>query len=107
MEETGGYTSTAAINITVTPVNDAPQAIDDVVTTTRESPVTLAVLANDIDVDGDILTVITLTVPHSGAAMLNVDHTVTYTPALGFSGVDGFSYTVADSWGPKVVPGSR
>ncbi len=50
----------ATVTITVTPVNDAPRAVDDSYTLTGSANDTysLAVLANDVDVDGDKLTII-------------------------------------------------
>ena len=43
--------------MTVTAVNDAPAAVDDTATTAEDTAVSIAVLANDSDVDGDTLTV--------------------------------------------------
>ena len=45
------------MTITVTGVNDAPVAMNDAVTTAEDTPVTIAVLANDTDPDGDTLSV--------------------------------------------------
>jgi hypothetical protein len=47
--------STATFTITVTPVNDAPVALNDTATVRRNGSVTIPVLANDSDVDGDTL----------------------------------------------------
>ena len=58
-----------------------PVANGDSVTTARNTPVTIAVLANDFDADGDALTVAGVSGPSSGTATLNPDSTVTYTPA--------------------------
>ena len=49
--------ATATISYTVTPVNDAPVAVDDSASTNSGVAVDVGVLANDTDVDGDTLTV--------------------------------------------------
>ena len=52
-----GGTDTATVTFNVTPVNDAPDAVNDVDTMDEDAPITLDVLDNDTDVDGDALTV--------------------------------------------------
>jgi hypothetical protein len=94
-----GGTDTATVTITVTPVNDAPVAADDLTETPEDTPVTVPVLTNDQDIDGDTLTVDSITQPTSGTAVLNPDGTVTYTPNENFSGDDSFTYTVSDGNG--------
>ena len=84
---------------TVFDINRAPVAADDAVTTQVDTPVTVDVLANDSDADGDALTVVSTTVPPNGAAAINADGTVTYTPATGFTGTDAFDYTIEDGFG--------
>ena len=94
-----GGTDTATVNVTINAVNDAPLAQDDTATTDFESDVTIPVLGNDTDVDGDTLSVTDVTDPANGSAVINADGTITYTPDAGFSGEDSFSYTVADGNG--------
>ena len=91
----GGF-DTASVAVTVTPVNDAPVANDD--TATTNSPVTIDVLANDTDADGDPLTV-TAASALNGDVVINADGTVTYTPHDGFTGVDTLTYTISDGNG--------
>jgi VCBS repeat-containing protein len=95
----GADSNTATVSITVTPVNDPPVALDDSATTTEGTPVTVDVLANDSDPDGDPLTVTNVTDSSHGSAVINPDQTVTYTPELGFIGTDAFSYTISDGRG--------
>ena len=92
-------TDTATVSITVSPVNDAPIAIDDLLVTVTDSPSTLDVLANDIDVDGDTLTTTGVGTPLSGTVVVETNGSVTYTPAPGFAGTDAFDYTIADGAG--------
>jgi VCBS repeat-containing protein len=92
----GAQTDTDVVNITVNPINDQPNAIDDNATTNEDTPTNISVLANDIDVDGDPLTVAILTGPASGSVVLNPDNTFTYTPSANFNGTDSFMYVAND-----------
>src|SRR5207253_3121705 len=94
-----GGSATGAVTVTVTAVNDAPVATDDAATTDENAPVTIAVQANDTDVDGDVLSVIAVTKPAHGSAAINPDGTVTYAPAAKFNGLDSFVYTISDGHG--------
>jgi large repetitive protein len=60
---------------------------------------TIAVLANDRDVDGDGLVVGNVTQGTNGTVAINADGTVSYTPNAGFFGTDLFEYTVSDGQG--------
>jgi hypothetical protein len=91
-----GATATATVTVTVTPVNDAPVARDDTITTDEDAPVLVAVLANDSDVDGDALAITSVTQPSHGTASV-VGSQVLYTPNENFHGVDTFQYTISDS----------
>ncbi|MBM4950924.1 cadherin-like domain-containing protein, partial [Vibrio parahaemolyticus] len=53
----GGVSESTTVNVDVTPVNDAPVAKDDIATTQEDTAVTIDVLPNDTDVDGDKLSV--------------------------------------------------
>jgi Bacterial Ig domain len=79
--------------------NRAPIANPDTATTKPATPVTINVLANDSDPDGDPLTVTTVTDPPRGTATRNADNTVTYRPDCGFTGTDMFTYTISDGRG--------
>ncbi|MBY5162749.1 Ig-like domain-containing protein [Salsipaludibacter albus] len=89
----------ATVSITVVPVNDPPVAVDDTATTDEGVAVDIDVLANDVDVDGDVLTVTSVSPPTNGTAAVGADGTVEYTPAPGFVGVDTFTSTVDDGNG--------
>lgn len=95
-----GVTSNVAlVGINVAPVNDAPVAVDDFGTTTSGTALDIPVLANDTDIDGDLLSVTAVGAPPSGATVSVVGAMVRYLPAAGFSGTESFSYTVSDSQG--------
>ena len=81
-----------------TSCNEPPVAQDDAATTPFETPVTVDVLANDSDPDGDPLAVDSTT-PAGHGSVANNGGSVTYTPAAGFSGTDSFGYTATDGNG--------
>ncbi len=90
--------TSATVNVTVAPDNDPPVALDDVATTPYETAVSIDVLANDSDLDGDVLTIQSVGAPAHGTASI-VNGRVTYTPAAGYSGPDSFTYVMRDPSG--------
>ena len=90
---------TGLVTVTIEPVNDFPDAVADGATTTEEISVTIDVLANDSDIDGDALSVVSVTQGRNGAVVINGDDTLTYTPNPRFYGIDRFSYVLRDAHG--------
>ena len=90
----GGY-NTAIVTVTVTAENDAPVIADDMARTNLDTAVEIDVLANDSDVDDDVLQIAHVTVPMSGTAIITGGYII-YTPMAGFEGVDAFSYMAGD-----------
>jgi VCBS repeat-containing protein len=89
----------ATVNITVTPVNDAPVAASDAFSTAEDTSLTVAVpgiLSNDSDVDGNSLTAVLVTGPAHGTLVLNTNGSFTYTPTANYSGPDSFTYRAND-----------
>ncbi|MDF0598562.1 Ig-like domain-containing protein, partial [Psychromarinibacter halotolerans] len=99
-----GYeTSVQAVTVDILSVNDAPVAVADAAETDFEAAVTLNVLDNDSDPEGDPLQ-LTGTGPAShGTVTVGSGGEVTYTPLAGFSGTDTFSYTVEDGNGGSMT----
>ena len=96
----GAVSNVATVAVTVKAENDPPTAWDDSATTTEGVPVTVNVLSNDTDDIGlNTASVAIVTSPVTGTAIPKGDGTVMYTPAGGFTGVDTFTYTVADTQG--------
>ena len=100
----------ATIDITVDPVNDVPDAVDDLMEMTNEDmPVNIDVLTNDdFGGDGPSTGTITITVPATnGTAIVNdggtpndpTDDTVDYTPNPDYNGTDMFTYEICDADG--------
>ena len=94
--------TTVSFAITVTPVTDAPVAVDDGATLTEDGPATTVdLLANDTDADNDALTVtaIDTSAVSLGAVLDNGDGTITYTPDPDANGTDTLTYTLDDGTG--------
>lgn len=91
----------ATVAITVTPVNQAPLAVDDgtyVVDVGATLDVSApGVLDNDTDPDGDPLTAALLTSAQHGTVSLNADGSFTYVPNNTTAPVtDSFTYQASD-----------
>jgi len=102
--DSSGLCDDAVVSITINPVNDAPNAIDDNYITNQGVEMIVSapgVLENDIDVDGDALSVSTFnaTSVNGGNVSMNPDGSFTYTPASNFAGFDSFEYSISDGNG--------
>jgi hypothetical protein len=109
LPETGTYvltvegltvTSTGAYSFQLSerPVNRDPASADDQAETDPGMQVVVDVLSNDVDPDGDPLSIDSVTQPSHGNAGTD-GAVVTYDPDPGFSGSDAFTYTVSDGKG--------
>ena len=95
--DVAGLCSSASVAVTISPINDAPSPVGDEATTAEDTPVTIAVLVNDTDVDDgvDPTSLAVDTTPSSGTATV-VGTDILYEPAADFSGSDAFDYLVCD-----------
>ncbi|NNE68926.1 MAG: tandem-95 repeat protein [Rhodothermales bacterium] len=100
VEDNAGQTDDATVTVTVTAVNDAPRAAPDQAETIKGTPVEIRPLANDADVDGDALTVVSISTPASGTATL-ASNVVTFDPGTSFVGNVSFEYVVSDGQATK------
>jgi Ca2+-binding RTX toxin-like protein len=86
--------------LAITPVNDAPVALNDgLFVTTGSNPITISridLLANDVDPDGDPLSVTGVGNATGGAVVLDASGNIVFTPTAGFSGNGSFRYTLSD-----------
>jgi hypothetical protein len=101
IEDSDGATDTATVSITVTSVNDDPDAVDDSDSVAEDGSVTTNVLANDNAGPGNedqTLVVVAVTQGANGSATTD-GTTVTYTPNPNFFGSDNYTYTIEDSDG--------
>ncbi|MEN2269138.1 tandem-95 repeat protein [Vibrio diabolicus] len=92
----GGVSESTTVNVDVTPVNDAPVAKDDTATTQEDTAVTIDVLPNDTDVDGDKFSIQSASVPEAQGKVEIVDGKLVFTPAENFNGGAEITYTVTD-----------
>jgi len=90
--------------------NAPPIATDDDFTSFADTPLTSDVMSNDIDPNGDPITIadptgapattpISIPTDQGGSVTLNPDGTFTYTPPAGFTGEDTFDYSIVDPSG--------
>lgn len=91
------------------PLNNPPTATDDSAQTQVNTSVTIDVLANDSDPDGDTVLLDsfdvtsefngTITRDDNGTPEDQSDDNLVYTPPENAFGIDTFSYTISDGWG--------
>ncbi|MFN0032869.1 MAG: Ig-like domain-containing protein, partial [Flavobacteriales bacterium] len=96
-DEFGGCDN-GTLNITVNPVNDAPDAVDDNTVVEEDSSVNGDVSLNDTDVEDDDITFTLLDNPVNGDVTFNSDGTFTYTPDADFNGSDSLTYIACDEF---------
>src|SRR6056297_3227787 len=93
-----GGTATASVAMSVAAANSAPLAEDDTAETTEDTAVSIDVLGNDSDPDGDPLSVTAASAPN-GSVTVEDDNSLTYTPNAGFTGPDTITYEISDGAG--------
>lgn len=91
----GSSIASTTTTITVTAVNDAPFAYDDEIYVDGAVKSFIDVLANDSDLEADVLSVINVTQPSHGTVVL-VDGKVYYTSSSSYRGLDEFTVTISD-----------
>lgn len=95
-----GGTVTQTVNLTV---NNIPTAMLTSATLDEDHFVTLDVIANASDSDGDILSVSEYTQTTNGTISLNELNQLVYTPNTNYFGMDSFTYTISDGNGGTVT----
>ncbi len=106
-----GGTATARVDVTITsappppPPNTKPVAVADSASTPYGTPVTLSVLANDSDADGNPLTITSVTQPASAGVASIAGGKIIFSPSTGFSGNAVFSCTISDGLGGSATAG--
>jgi len=102
----GVFTSNIAIiNITIDPVNDAPIAILDSVTTDEDTPLSFDPTLNDTDAEWDPISILSFTQPLNGTASAS-GNTITYMPDTDYCGSDTMEYIAQDDSGLQSNVGS-
>ncbi|MBV2235540.1 MAG: tandem-95 repeat protein, partial [Sterolibacterium sp.] len=115
VKDPAGLTASTTLTITVTGINDAPQVADERVVTGKDASITIPVLDNDSDPEGDPLQIIEIdgqpvsgapgtSIPvDNGTVTLTPEGEVIFTPDSGYEGPVTFEYTVSD--GSKTAEG--
>lgn len=88
----GNTVGTVTINIV--PVNDAPVAVNDAATTPEDTSVTVKALANDYDVDGPSLTLVSASTTNGTAIISGTN--IVFTPSTNYFGTVAFNYVITD-----------
>ncbi|MCE9524800.1 MAG: cadherin-like domain-containing protein, partial [Planctomycetales bacterium] len=100
---TGHFSTFAVVIVSPTSGNSPPVARDDVAVldTSSSASITINVLGNDFDLNGDALTVTAVTQPASGHGIvtINANGTLTYTQTVFVNGTETFTYTISDGQG--------
>ncbi|MEH2072114.1 MAG: Ig-like domain-containing protein [Nostoc sp.] len=102
-----GGNTTGTFNLNVKPVNDAPIAVNDSLTSgfnTSSTILASTLLANDTDIDSSNLSIISVSSAINGTVVLNdngtlgnsADDFIVFTPFNGLSGNAQFDYTISD-----------
>ena len=101
IDDGNGGTDTGTVHVTITAVNDKPDAVGDAKTLDEDAGATaIDVLGNDDDIDGNALTITSVTQGAKGSVSITGGGTgLSYTPAPNANGADSFSYTISDGHG--------
>jgi len=94
-----GGTTTQVVNIVLANVNDIPEANSDNTSTLQGTEQhRIAVLSNDVDIDGDRL-IVTQASASNGTVIVNEDGSLSYTADSNFNGIDIITYQISDGQG--------
>lgn len=108
VSDPSGLTGTGRVNFEVTPVNNAPEAQDDLIVTDgglpllEDFPIVIdfaELLGNDTDADVDPLTITAVRNAFGGRVELLDNNTILFTPTANFNGDARFTYVVSDGQG--------
>ncbi len=93
------------IEVLPTPTNNTNNGVtanNDTATTEGTAPVTIPVLSNDFDEDGDTFSITpnSITDPAHGTVTIDSNGNPIYTPDAGFTGEDTFTYEICDTGSP-------
>ncbi len=98
VSDQNGGTASAFVTVTVNNINDAPVAVNDISSTNEDTPVDINVLDNDSDIDGDALSIDSMSATN-GSLSVNANNTLHYAPNANFNGSDNIAYTISDTQG--------
>jgi VCBS repeat-containing protein len=91
--------SKGSVTVNVAAVNDPPPASDYTFDVREDTPTSFEVVKVEEDVDGDRVTLESVTQGVHGSVVIDGEKRVIYTPGLNYNGPDSFTYTVKDGKG--------
>lgn len=99
-DNASGVSSSGNVSYTVSgaAANRAPLGVNDAATTATNTVVTIPVLSNDSDPDGDVIRVAAVSLGAHGRTTINADGSVLYTPDRRYTGNDSFTYQLTDGY---------
>ncbi len=83
-------------------LNNPPMAEDDQATTDSNTPISIPVLDNDSDPNGDNIIITDYTLPNHGQLTIDSTGGFSYIPDIGFVGTDYFIYIICDDGTPSL-----
>jgi hypothetical protein len=98
VQDSNGAEDEGLVTITV---NTPPVADDDTAKVTQGLPVTILVLINDNDPDGNDIQIASIDTStlNGGSVQINDDGTITYASGANYIGTEVFNYTIQDTHG--------
>ena len=99
-DDDGGSSRGSAYVLDLTSPQAIVDAVDDSGAAYSATATVVNAAGNDVDADGDAVTVVDVTDPANGTASTNGDGTVTYTSDPAYTGADGFDYWAIDVGAP-------
>src|SRR5262245_36284048 len=102
----GTSTTTVSISVVSEDGNTPPLAVDDAVSTYEDTPLVLApdaLVANDLDSNGDALTIVDVGDAVNGTVSIDGSGNVVFTPNANYNGPASFSYTIDDGQGGQAT----
>jgi hypothetical protein len=103
VEDALGAQSIAEASYDLIPVNDAPLVADESSAGAEDTTLVFSVahlLANDVDIEGDSLSITGIVTSNYGTAMFDAaSQTISFSPFKDYSGPANFTYTVSDGKG--------
>ncbi|OON68911.1 hypothetical protein B0919_12145 [Hymenobacter sp. CRA2] len=101
-----GMRSVATATYTISAPNRAPVVNNDSRDVPLNTTVSGNVVLNDADQEQNLFTVTLASGPSRGTLTLNANGTYSYTPAMGYTGPDSFTYTACDNATPSLCSGT-
>lgn len=91
-----GGTASATVNVTINPINDAPSATAQDVSTDEDTPTAITLSGSDVETSAANMSYAVTAGPLHGT-LSGTAPNLSYTPAANYNGSDSFKFTVTDT----------